>query len=295
MSRRHPFLILGLGVFAIATGGIFGRLAIEEGLPPLWVAALRVTVATLCVLPLALRGGLAGPALGSPPRHEGFWTLASGACLGLHFATWIASLEHIAVGRSVVLVTTAPLFVAVLGPLVSGDRLKPAMLLGIAVATVGAVVVATASMGSGPEGGSQAVGDGLALAGAVAIAFHWLLGRRLRPHRPLLTYLLRTYGAATLALWVGALLLAGAPPWPTGTALLAVLGMGLVAQLLGHSAFHWALKDLPAARVAVVSLLEPVGAALLALLLFHEEPGPQEILGAVIVLSGVAWTQLRGG
>jgi drug/metabolite transporter (DMT)-like permease len=40
--------------------------------------------------------------------------------------------------------------------------------------------------------------------------------------------------------------------------------LALVPQLIGHSAFNWALKFLPATYVAVTTLGEPVGSIVLA-------------------------------
>ena len=63
--------------------------------------------------------------------------------------------------------------------------------------------------------------------------------------------------------------------------------LALVPQLIGHSTFNWALRYLPATLVAVISLGEPVGSAVLAYLFLEETPGILTLLGGVIILAGI--------
>jgi len=73
-------------------------------------------------------------------------------------------------------------------------------------------------------------------------------------------------------------------------ALFAAMTIG--PQFLGHTVFNHLLGELRASVVSVALLAEPVAATLLAFLIFHERPGPQVVVGAVIVLAGVAITVL---
>jgi DME family drug/metabolite transporter len=64
--------------------------------------------------------------------------------------------------------------------------------------------------------------------------------------------------------------------------------MALVSQLLGHTALNAALHDFTPSIVAFSTLLEPLAAALLAAVTFHELLGPATIAGGVLVLVAVA-------
>jgi drug/metabolite transporter (DMT)-like permease len=66
-----------------------------------------------------------------------------------------------------------------------------------------------------------------------------------------------------------------------------------VPQLIGHSTYNWALRYLPAAAVAVTTLGEPVGSAILAYLILRERPGISVLLGAALILAGI-YAGLRG-
>src|SRR5512139_798188 len=117
-TDRHPpvspILAIAFGILAVSTASIFIRFAQREA-PSLVIAAIRLEIATLVLTPLALvrhRKELFA-------LHGGdlFLALLSGLFLALHFATSISSLEYTSVASSVVLVSTTPLWVALLSPL----------------------------------------------------------------------------------------------------------------------------------------------------------------------------------
>jgi drug/metabolite transporter (DMT)-like permease len=58
--------------------------------------------------------------------------------------------------------------------------------------------------------------------------------------------------------------------------------------VLGHGSFNYALQYVSAAIVGMLALLEPVGASILAYVLFGEVPPPASIVGMVVVLAAVA-------
>ena len=63
-----------------------------------------------------------------------------------------------------------------------------------------------------------------------------------------------------------------------------------MSQLVGHTAYNYAVRYLEPTLVATVIFLEPIGASLLALLLFSEVPPTLTLLGALVLLGGVALT-----
>jgi drug/metabolite transporter (DMT)-like permease len=66
-----------------------------------------------------------------------------------------------------------------------------------------------------------------------------------------------------------------------------VVGLALVPQMIGHNSLLWAVRYIDASLVSVVVLLEPVGATLLAWLLFGTPPTGFEVLGGFVLLIGV--------
>ncbi len=124
----RPWLVLAFGIVTISTGSILVRYAQVE-VPSLAVAAMRLAFATIILAPIAIiqrREELA-----TLRRDELILALGSGFFLALHFASWITSLEYTTVASSVVLVTTTPLWVAVLAPLTIKEPLSKIMAAGL--------------------------------------------------------------------------------------------------------------------------------------------------------------------
>ncbi len=304
-SPRRPVLIIALlaAILAASTAAIFIRLAQAEGAPSIVIAAARLTIASLILAPLALTRYRSE--LRSLSRREWILALSSGGFLALHFATWITSLQYTSVASSVVLVSTTPLWVALLAPLVLHERVSVSTFIGLILALAGGVVVGlsdTCSWQAGglacPSiqlfiGGKAFLGDFLSLFGAWMAAGYLLMGRKLRSRINLVPYIFIVYGMAAVVLIAIMLGLGQSPVGLPPMAYLWFLLLALLPQLFGHSTYNWALKYLPASVVSVTLLGEPVGSTILAMIVFQETPGWFKIAGGVLILAGI-WLSARG-
>lgn len=291
-----PLLAIVFGILAVSTASIFIRYA-QQDAPSLVIAAWRLTVATLVLAPIALTRHRAE--LSQLTLRDLSLALLSGAFLAVHFATWISSLEYTTVASSVVLVTTTPLWVAILSPFVLKERLGVTVLIGMILALLGGFIVGLSdSCAWGAIGlacpnlaefvrGQAFLGNLLALVGALAAASYLMLGRRLRGKMSLVSYVFVVYGMAALALVI-IMFATGLSPfgYAPQTYLWFVL-LALVPQLIGHSTFNWALGYLPAGYVSITLLGEPIGSAILAYFLLDETPTVLKIAGAVLILLGI--------
>jgi drug/metabolite transporter (DMT)-like permease len=291
-----PLLAIAFGILAVSTASIFIRYAQEEA-PSLVIAAFRLTIATFVLSPLTLTRHRSE--LKALSRQEIVLALLSGFFLALHFATWITSLEYTTVASSVVLVSTTPLWVALLSPFTIKESLRRAVISGLILALIGGTIVGLSDVcslqGSGLAcpavgeffKGEAFIGDLLALAGAVMGASYILIGRQLRSSVSLVTYISVVYGMAALVL---VLIMFAAGHTPLGyspqTYLWFVL-LALIPQLLGHSTFNWALGYLSAAFVSITLLGEPIASSILAYFLLHETPSAIKIIGAILILAGI--------
>jgi drug/metabolite transporter (DMT)-like permease len=275
-SRSFFYARIAFGVVAVSSGAVLVRLS--AGATPLAVAAWRLLLASAVLVPMALLRGTHR----SLDRRDLLLGVLSGAALALHFFLWITSVGLTSVASSVLLASTHPIFVGIGGALFLGERVGRSLALGIAMTLVGGILIGWGDFGLGAW-----TGDLLALGGGLFAAVYFLLGRRLRPHMSLLDYTAITYGTAAL-LTLAACIVFRVPL--AGFAAPTYLWLVLLAvgpQLIGHSTFNWALGHLPAARVSVLILGEPVGAAVLAYLVFGETPTWLAALGAGVILAGI--------
>jgi len=287
-SRMHPpppLLVLGVGVAIVSTASILIRLAQGEGVDSLTIAAVRLAVAAAVLLPLALRN--AREDLPRLRTRDLLLALLSGILLAIHFWSWIESLQHTSVASSTILVTTNPLWVALAAALLLGEKPRAAALAGIGLSLLGTLITFFADAHALSSGQRPFLGNSLALLGAIAASGYLLVGRALRERMRLILYIALAYGSAAALLGI-ALVLTRTPlaghsflAWT----LMAALALG--PQLLGHTAFNYALRHLSATFVALAILGEPIGAALLAWLLFDERFSPAQSAGFALLLCGI--------
>ncbi len=275
-----PHFALLLGVFAVSTGAIFARLASEA--PALVIAAYRVGIASLIIAPLAwlkVRREML-----SLSRRDLGLALLSGLFLALHFGTWIYSLKYTSVANSVVLVNTNPLWVGLLTPLITKERMKTGVIVGILLSVSGGVIIGAGDFASG---GKALWGDALALAGSLCAAGYLLLGRSLRRRLSVLAYIGLCYTGAAIFLWTLVLGLGLPISGFSSQTYTWFIAMALVSQLIGHSSYNWALKWFSASLIAVSLLGEPIIGTLLAYVLFNEGLTVLKLFGGGLILLAI--------
>ncbi len=264
---------MAVAVVAVSTAAPLVRLA--EGVHPASVGFWRT-------LGVAL---LLAPTLRPVSRRDGLWILLAGTMLALHFWAWFASLAHTTVMRSTLLVTLTPVWTALVEWLGWKETPRRAYWIGLGVAVPGVLLLA----GGGSAGQATLLGDLLALLGGVFGSLYLLVGRRVRQRVGIATYGGLVSGAAALVLLPIALAL-DAPIWGySDSSWLALLGLTVGPQLLGHNGFNYSVRYVKASVASIFILLEPVGAALIALVLFAEVPNSLEIVGGLLVLIGVGF------
>ncbi len=277
----HPYrwLILCLGPVALSTGSILTRLAAS---PPLVVGAWRLVLATLLLTPWGW------PRLRNEryvlARRDWLFLGLAGVALTTHFATWIASLSYTTVASSVILVSTNPIYVALASHYFLKEPVSRRKVVAIGVALVGSAIV---GLGDVRLSGQALVGDLLALMGAIAASAYILLGRVLRKKLSTLAYIWPCYGLTGVLFLVlnaieGNSLLGHAPQ-----TYLIFLGLALVPQILGHSSFNWALAHFSPILITLAILGEPIGASILALIVFGEVPPITAPLGGILIIVGI--------
>jgi len=271
-------LLVG-GIAAASTASVLIKLTTA---PPLAVGAWRLLLAGLLLAPVAWHPTLEG---WQPlPRRERWLVVASGVALAAHFAAWISSLAHTTVASSVILVSSSPIMLAAASHWLLGERVSGTTIVAIGLALAGTAMVAYGDLGLT---GEAMLGNVLALLGAAAVSIYMLLGRHLRRRLSTLAYVWPCYTIAGLVLCT-ACLTSGQALFGYSTRTYALLlALAIVPQILGHSAFNWAVRHVAPVYVSVAMLGEPIGATLLAWAILGERPGLMAIVGGTLILMGI--------
>ena len=296
-KRGHPGLPIAIviAILAVSTSSIFIRFAQFEA-PSIVIAALRLGFAVVAIAPFAIFRYRSE--LRALTHRELLLGALSGGCLAIHFAAWITSLEYTSVVSSVVLVSTGPLWVALFSPLFLREALTRYVLIGMLLALLGGVVIALGDSCQIDHGlvcpslsgflrGDALLGNFLALVGAWALAGYLMIGRSLRSGMSLIPYIFVVYVVAAAALFAAMFASGQNPLGFSGMTYTWILLLALIPQLIGHTTYNWALRYLPVTLVAITTLGEPIGSAILAYFILREMPASLTIFGGAVILVGI--------
>lgn len=286
---KAAWLGLFAGVLAVSTGSVLVKLCT---VPPLSLAAYRMgLIAPVFLLWTSLREPRWASSFRKADRK---WVVLAGVSLGLHFATWIASLSYTSVTSSVVLVTTNPIFVGLGSLLFLKEPVTRKFWLGTALAILGTAVIAVSDGGGSAAAPDPALGNALALAGAFFMSGYLLVGRRLQSQVSSGAYITGVYSLAALTLWLGVLAV-GSPAWGFSLHDWVLLALAAaIPQGVGHTMLNRSLKLFPATVVAAAILGEPVAATALATLTIGEQPQVLQVVGGMVVIAGVGLGTSKG-
>lgn len=285
-----PALVLLAAVIAMSWSGPLVRFT---SAPAIVVSAWRLVFSVAFIGCVLLVRGRDPSAARATRRDLGLMAVA-GVLLAVHFWSWIASISLTTVSSSVVLVSTQPLFVALISMVFLHERPNRREWVGIALGISGAAVIGWGDFGRGRD---AVLGDLLAIAGAVFVSGYYVIGRGVRRRLDLWRYIFVVYGVAAVVLFVVAVILPGVrlTGYPRGD-WLVFIALAAGPMMIGHTGVNYALRYVPAYIANLAILGEPVGATIVAWLLpaIAEVPGPQTLLGAALVLTGIAVGALGG-
>lgn len=277
-SEYAPFWII-IAMGAVSTAAILIRLSDSH---PLTIALWRLLIAEAFLLPFAIP--TIKRELPELDKRTLIGLVMVGLTLALHFGLWIWSFQFTTVASSVLLVTTHPIFVALISYSAFGERFGPKVLIGMVLALIGSAVVIGGDL---TFSGEAIKGNLLALGGGLMAGIYILAGSRFRKRLSLPTYAYLVYGPASLFLLVATLIsrIEIVPVDPSEYLIFLLLALG--PMLAGHTIYNWSLKFVSPTVISVTLLGEPVGSSILAMLILSEYPGIGALLGGPLVLLGI--------
>ncbi|MBK69988.1 MAG: hypothetical protein CMB53_01125 [Euryarchaeota archaeon] len=293
----YAYALLAMALLAVSSAGAVLQQMGE--IPPLLRASWRMQGTSLVLLPgfVYQWSNMDRSAIS---RNDWLLMLASSAFLALHFGSWIWSLDNTSLVHSLLFVTSHPLVVVALMPIL-GTAVRRGHITGALVGFVGAAITLGDISG---DDGVTLIGDIAAFFGAVTVVGYLFIGRHLRSNRsiPVFVY------AFPVTLLAG-IFLAASSMGIEGTSIssalpeLSVLGWGEIAWipwvaylslgpgLCGHTVINTVLKWISPIIVSITLLFEPVIGGLIGWIWTGEITlgiwtlvgGPMMVYGAIIV------------
>ena len=272
-------LITFLGVLVLSPDTLLIRLADMDQ----W--AMLVYRGLMMAVGMALISRFVDPApLTQQYRKIGRTGLIAACCFATSTIAFVNAVVYTTVAHTLIIVATAPMFAALFGRIVLGERLRLHTFVAIVCVLLGMILVA-----GQPDEGAHWIGNLCALISAVSIAVTFVLNRKNRDTNMIpaisLSGVLYACIAAPFATW--AVL--------DSFTLSMVLLMGLVVTL-AFVLITIAPRYIPAAEVSLILPLETVGGIALAWSILGEQPSVLTLVGAIIILVTLmvhSWLVLR--
>src|SRR4051812_32987926 len=236
ISHARAYAVLALGVFAIGWSALFVR---WSGVPGWTSAFWRMTLAQVVFVPWALAVKSRMPRPGPAAVRDAVY---AGVFFAIDLALFNTAVMMSSAANSTLLGTNAPIFVALGAWLLYRDKPTRRFWAGFALSFTGMIAIVGTDVLRHPQLG---FGDSLAVAGAACYAGYLLFVRRARQTMDALSMSAVSGVAATVTLLVICLAMR-TPLWGYSMkSWMAMIGLALVTQVIGHLSVIYALGQLP--------------------------------------------------
>lgn len=270
-----------LAVVAILGVSASGPLMAGASAPALAIGLWRNALGTLAVAPFAApraRGEFA--ALGRDGWRATFF---AGVMLAAHFGTWITALKMTSVAAATAMVSMQVVFVVMIDRF-RGEVTPRSVVAGMALAISGVLVITGVDFSLSARALS---GDLLALVGGLTAALYLIAGSQVRERVSTSSYTVACYGICAVTLALACLVAQVEMVGFSGKTWLAIVGVTICAQLLGHSVLNHLLAVMSPGLISLMLLLEVPGAAILAGIFLEQTPPIGVYLGLALILAGL--------
>ncbi|WP_245159765.1 DMT family transporter [Blastococcus sp. CT_GayMR19] len=287
-TRRSAVLLLAavaFTIFAWASAFVAIR-GVGEDFSPGALALGRLLIGT-AVLGLLL----AGRGWVRPDRRE--WTglaVCGIGWFGIYNVALNAAEQHLDAGTTAMLVNIGPILIAVFAGLLLGEGFPRWLVVGIAVAFAGVVIIGVATRGAETDTVGVVLCVVAALTYAIGVVSQKPLLRRLPGLQ--VTFTACAIGAVCLLPWSGAL--AGEIVRAPAGSIAGMAYLGVVPTALAFSTWAYALRRMDAGKLGVTTYVVPPLVILLGWLLLDEIPPGLALVGGAVCLAGVALSRRKG-
>ena len=292
LSRQRGFVYILLASVLWGTTGTAQALA-PEGAQPLMIGILRLVVSGISLLLVYAwlsRNTSPLPAVRLPFRP----VLVAGACMAAYQVLFFAGvrLTGVAVG-TIVGIGSSPVLAGLLGYLLLGE--KPGWRWGMAtlLAVAGCAVLAL----NGSDVNINPLGMLLAAGAGAAYATFSLVSKGMLRQQPVEKVMAASFSTGAVLLipvliWQ---ILNGADlRWlaqPNGWGV--ILHLGVITSSLAYTLFGRGLRLVPLATAVTLSLIEPLTAGLLGVLVLGERLSPASVTGIALIFGGLAVLSIK--
>ena len=281
--RLSGILVVIAATICWATSGIFINLIIREsGLSAVGLAFWRdLTTAILLFIGILV----IKPQLLIVKKKDLPWLIGMGAIsIGVFHIFWNKAVLMLGASLATVVQCNAPIFVTIMAWFLFGEKITTRKIIAVILAAAGTILVSGIS--SVGEWKIEPVGLLIALGSAITYGSLSLFGKKLSGQYNAWTIMFYIFAFGTLTLFT--VQLGNPDPWPDSQNFLPLfIGFVIISTIVGFGLYTSALKFLPASVASITATSEIFFAAILAYIFLHERMDLWQILGSVMIITGV--------
>jgi len=281
-TAKFSLLIASL---AVSGASIFIRFCDSSALT---IAFWRVFLVVILLSPLFIFPDVRKQFKSSLIMKQIKFLFLAGFFLSLHFFLWIQSLQYTTVAASVIVVNSSPLWVIFLSFVFFRETINPFQVIGLVISFIGIILIAL--LNSSLELFSKfQEGVILALFGGIAVAFYFIIGKRMRSSYNVsnIPYTYFVNGFCAFFLFIYSIIFSENVFVFPQSDLYWFFALAIGPSLLGHALYTYAMKRLSSQVVSLTVLGEAIGASILSFIFLSEVLTVPTIIGGFFIGVGI--------
>ena len=279
MSPR-AWTLFGIASFLWGIPYLFISIAVEDGIPPAFLAWFRVVLGALILLPIAWRAGLLGTL-----RDRWRWIVPYAVLeIVIPFPMIAAGEQHVSSSVTAILIASTPLLVALLAIRFDhSERVGGLRLVGLFTGLAGVVFLVGVDIAGNAD---ELLGSAAIMVAVIGYAAGpMLLNRKLGDVDARAT-MLATLATAGLLLTVPAFADLPAAEALTGEEVASLVVLGVLCTAAAFVVFGMLVTSVGAGRALLITYVNPLVAIAAGVVVLGERPGPGAIAGLLLIFAG---------
>ena len=282
--KRTLRLSYGMYILSMLIFGTNGILVHHISLASSQIILMRTLIGGLLLtLIVLLRGGFDRAGI----RADLLPLLLGGSVLGLNWVALFEAYRQLNVSLATLIYYVGPILVLLFSPLLFREKLNSRKITSVVLVAIGLVCIS----GSIALRGMSMRGLLTAVVSALFYAAVIIFNKRITHTGGMQTAALELDIAFVIVLIY--MMLTVGPPHPAVSDIPWIAVIGLINTGLAYLLYFSGLQKLPAQSAALISYVDPVSALVFSALFLHETMTPVQILGAVLIIGGAVFGELK--
>lgn len=285
--QKNVNIVVIFAVVAASFSPIFTKLTAA---PPIAIGFYRLSIAMPIFAFMII--SKYRDALKAVTRSQLLGAAVAGLLLSGHFFSWFTALRHTSVASASVLSMTHPIIVLLISVFILRKSTNLKAVIGVMVAFVGSVIISGNDYALSMD---ALFGDFMAVFSALFLGLYFLIGNKYRKSMNAPVYVFLVFFFCWLSFLVFMILSKTEFTGYSASDYFWIFIMAIVCQIGAHAVFNWCLAYTSALYISTLENLETFISTAIAAMVFTEIPTLIQIIGAVIIVSGVIYYSKNEG